>query len=225
MRNEGPFTPPSLEGSLVLPSNIGGAHWGGVATDPTAQIAVVPVNTVAALVKLIPRSVMDTMKHDTHNRIGGEFARMRGTPYGMYRELLILPSLSPCTPPPFGALVGVDLRKGAIAWRAPLGRPPQGGPGAGAAETLGSPNLGGAITTAGGLTFIGATLDRTFRAFDTRTGRELWHAPLPAGGKATPMTYRAGRAGRQFVAIAAGGDGDAFGSGDAIMVYALPVPN
>jgi quinoprotein glucose dehydrogenase len=162
---------------------------------------------------------MDTMSHDTHSRIGGEFARMRGTPYGMYRELLFLPSLLPCTPPPFGALVGVDLRKGTIAWRAPLG-----GMGAGPAATLGSPNLGGAITTAGGLTFISATLDRTFRAFDTRTGRELWHVTLPAGGKATPMTYRAGDAGRQFVAIAAGGDGEVFGTGDAIMVYALPVP-
>jgi quinoprotein glucose dehydrogenase len=76
------------------------------------------------------------------------------------------------------------------------------------------------MTTAGGLTFVGATIDRTFRAFETRTGRELWQTALLAAGKATPMTYRAN--GRQFVVIAAGGDGEAFGTGDAIMAYALP---
>ena len=215
LRNEGPFTPPSLEGSLVMPSNIGGAHWGGVATDPAAQIAVVPVNTIAAMVKLIPRADLDAVRRGAPSRIGGEFARMRGTPYGMYRELLILPSFIPCTPPPFGALVGVDLRRGTVAWRVPLG-----GRDAGVASSSGMPNLGGAITTAGGLTFIAATVDRTFRAFETRTGRELWQATLPASGKATPMTYRAG--GRQFVVIAAGGDGESFGTGDAIVAYALP---
>jgi quinoprotein glucose dehydrogenase len=133
----------------------------------------------------------------------------------MYRELLLLPSLVPCTPPPFGVLVGVDLRRGTIAWRVPLGGTVPGAP-----STSGTPNLGGAITTGGGLTFVGATLDRTFRAFETRTGRELWQAPLPAAGKATPMTYRVGH--RQFVVIAAGGDGESFGAGDAIMAYALP---
>ncbi len=215
LRNDGPFTPPSFEGSLVLPSNIGGAHWGGVATDPTAQIAVVPVNTIAAVVTLIPRAGLDAVRRSMPSRVGGEFAPMRGTPYAMHRELLILPSYVPCTPPPFGALVGVDLRSGTIAWRVPLG-----GSVAGAPSAAGTPNLGGAITTAGGVTFIAATIDRTFRAFETRTGRELWQAVLPAAGKATPMTYRAG--GRQFVVIAAGGDGESFGTGDAIMAFALP---
>ena len=84
---------------------------------------------------------------------------------------------------------------------------------------LGMPNLGGPIVTAGRLVFIAATLDRTFRAFDIDSGKELWKAPLPAGGRATPMTYEAG--GRQFVVIAAGG-GNEFGFGDAIMAYALP---
>jgi quinoprotein glucose dehydrogenase len=216
LRNEGPFTPPSFEGSLLLPGNIGGAHWGGVAFDPSAQMAVVPVNTAAALVKLIPRAHFDSVRRGGGgNRIGAEFAPQRGTPYGMYRELLILPSLAPCTPPPFGALVGVDLRRGAIAWRVPLGTMAAG-------QKTGAPNLGGAITTAGGLTFVGATIDRQFRAFETRTGRELWSVPLPAGGKATPMTFR-GASGTQYVVISAGGDnGGAFGASDAIVAYALP---
>lgn len=139
---------------------------------------------------------------------------MRGTPHAMYRELLILPSLAPCTPPPFGALVGVDLRRGTIAWRVPLGGTPAG-------PTLGAPNLGSAITSAGGVTFIAATIDRMFRAFETRTGRELWRVQLPAAGKATPMTFR-GRTGRQFVVISAGGDGGVFGMADAIVAFALP---
>jgi quinoprotein glucose dehydrogenase len=215
LRNEGPFTPPSLEGSLVMPSNIGGAHWGGVAFDPSAQIAVVPTNTIASIVKLIPRAGLDSLRRGgTGNRIGAEFAPQRGTPYGMYRELFFLPGPTPCTPPPFGALVGVDLRRGAIAWRVPLGTMAPG------AQT-GAPNLGGAITTAGGLTFIGATIDRTFRAFETRTGKELWSAQLPASGKATPMTFRTA-SGRQLVVISAGGDGGVFGVSDAIVAYALP---
>jgi quinoprotein glucose dehydrogenase len=216
LRNEGPFTPPSFEGSLLLPGNIGGAHWGGVAFDPSAQMAVVPVNTAAAIVKLIPRAHFDSVRRGgTGNRIGAEFAPQRGTPYGMYRELFILPSVTPCTPPPFGALVGVDLRRGAIAWRVPLGTMAPG-------QKTGAPNLGGAITTAGGLTFVGATIDRQFRAFETRSGRELWAATLPAGGKATPMTFR-GASGKQYVVISAGGDnGGAFGASDAIVAYALP---
>ena len=215
LRNDGPFTPPSVEGTLLRPSNIGGAHWGGVATDPQAQIAVVPVNTVASMVRLIPRALFDTMKHETHDRIGGEFAAMRGAPYGMYRELLFTSAFVSCSPPPYGELVGVDLRLGRIAWRAPLGVP------RGAATMLGNANLGGAITTAGGVTFIAATLDPVLRAFQTRTGKLLWEARLPAGGKATPMTY-AGADGRQYVVIAAGGDGEVFGNGDAIVAYALP---
>jgi len=104
----------------------------------------------------------------------------------------------------------VNLSTGAIAWNVPLGT--MGG-------FPGSPNLGGPIVTAGGVVFIGATLDRQLRAFDVETGKELWNATLPAGARATPMTYEAG--GRQFVVIAAGGGGP-FGAGDAIIAFALP---
>ena len=82
-------------------------------------------------------------------------------------------------------------------------------------------SLGGPITTAGGLIFIGATLDAYLRAFDTDTGRELWKCKLPAGGKATPMTYL-GADGRQYVVISAGGDGKAWGKADSVMGFALP---
>jgi len=208
LRYDGSFTPPSLQGTLVLPSNIGGAHWGGLAYDPERQLAIVPVNNIAMEVQLIPRAQYDTRRHesqgDAHAQLGWEYAPMHGTPYGMRRRFLFSPKGVPCTPPPSGSLVAVNVASGQGAWRAPLP----------------SPQLGGPIATAGGLVFLGATLDHRIRAFDVATGRELWHGDLPVGGKATPMTYAVD--GRQFVAIAAGGDGGLFGKSDEIVVFALP---
>ena len=216
LRNDGPFTPPSLQGTLAVPGNIGGAHWGGVAIDEGRALAVVPVNTVPAMVQLFPAEGFngDSIRREDAQRglTDFEYTRMRGTPYVMRRRLILGPTGLPCTPPPFGALVAVNLNTGGIAWRVPLGT-------MGETSNLGSPNLGGPIVTAGGLVFIGATLEHAFRAFDVETGRELWKASLPAGARATPMTYEAG--GRQFVVIAAGGGG-AFGAGDAIVAFALP---
>ena len=54
---------------------------------------------------------------------------------------------------------------------------------------MGTPTLGGSLVTAGGLVFIGATMDKYLRAFDAKTGEELWQGRLPAPGIATPMTY------------------------------------
>ena len=238
LRNEGIFTPPTTEGTLVVPSNIGGAHWGGLAYDRARQLVIVPVNEVAAQVQLLPRAVEHSMSEP-----GWEYAEMRGTPYMMRRRILLSPAGVPCTRPPFGSLVAVNLTTGTIAWRVPLGTPrtpvaPPSLPAGVGAQTrsaltsigstgsdsalaaLGSPNLGGAIVTAGGVVFVAATIDQMIRAFDVETGRELWRARLPAGGKATPMTYMVG--GRQYIAIAAGGDGAIFGKGDDLVVFALP---
>ncbi|MEO8201443.1 MAG: pyrroloquinoline quinone-dependent dehydrogenase [Gemmatimonadota bacterium] len=219
LRNDGVFTPPSLEGTLVVPSNIGGAHWGGVAVDPEREIAIIPVNHLAAIVQLIPR---DSLKHaemaDQRNRFGFEYTDMKGTPYYMRRRIILSERRLPCTPPPFGSLVAINLRTGTRLWDVPLGTFPLPDGTLGPAE-WGSPTLGGPMATAGGVIFIAGTIDRMIRAFDTETGRELWRAPLPAGGKATPMTYRIG--GKQYVVIAAGGDGDFFGKSDAVMAFRL----
>ena len=127
LRYEGVFTPPSLQGSLVLPSNIGGAHWGGVAYDPVRQIAVVPVNTIAAEVQLIPREEYESRggwKADPEwIRRTSEYTDMKGTPYVMRRSMILSPMGRPCTPPPFGLLVAVSLATGRIAWQVPLGEP------------------------------------------------------------------------------------------------------
>jgi len=223
LRNEGIFTPPSLKGTLVLPSNIGGAHWGGVAIDPVRQVAIVPVNRLAAMVQLLPRKEFDMARaRAEEQRLGDdyEYNMMHGTPYVMRRRILLAPSRLPCTPPPFGSLVAVDLRTGSLRWNVPLGSASSLFPkelADKAASDWGSPNLGGPIVTAGGLVFIGAALDSALHAFDIDTGRQIWNGPLPSSGKATPMSYQLA-SGEQFVAIAAGGGG-AWGAGDHVVAF------
>lgn len=225
LRNEGIYTPPSFAGTLVYPSQIGGAHWGGVGVDPVRQIAVVPVNRIASMVQLFPREGFDLEDVRAAERPLGddyEYNLMRGTPYVMRRRLLLAPSRLPCTPPPFGALVAVDLATGGILWNVPLGSftaPLEPDVARRVQPDWGSPNLGGPLVTAGGLVFIGAALDSRLHAYDTETGLELWTAELPASAKATPMSYQLA-SGDQYVAIAVGG-GDAWGRGDYVIAFRL----
>jgi quinoprotein glucose dehydrogenase len=222
LRNDGVFTPPSLQGTIARPSNIGGAHWGGVAFDPEREIVVVPVNTIAARVQLIPLDQIDTAEANTNSsRLGDQYTRMHGTPYVMRRNMIRDSNGIPCTKPPWGLLVAIDLRTGARAWNVPLGDPVSLRPELRglSAVPLGTPNLGGPIVTAGGLVFIGATFDHLLRAFDIESGRQLWQGPLPGGARATPMTYQV--AGRQYVVISVGGSED-WGKGDYVVAFALP---
>jgi quinoprotein glucose dehydrogenase len=124
----------------------------------------------------------------------------------------------PAVKPPWGTLNAIDLNTGEYLWRVPLGEfaelTARGVP------PTGTENYGGPLATAGGLVFIGASKDGFFRAFDQRTGRELWRVKLPAGGYATPATYESG--GRQYVVIACGGGKMGTKSGDAYVAFALP---
>ena len=138
----------------------------------------------------------------------------------MRREMLVSPLGLPCNPPPWGTLAAIDLASGDIRWQVPLGTVRDIAP-IPIPWKAGTPNLGGPLVTGSGLVFIGAAMDDYLRAFDIETGDELWKARLPAGGQATPMTYRAGN--RQYVVIAAGGHGRAATKlGDAIVAFALP---
>ena len=149
-----------------------------------------------------------------------ELSPQEGTPYGLWREGFLSPLMLPCTKPPWGSLVAVDLDRGAILWQRPIGTVADLLP-VHLLWELGTPNLGGPLVTAGGLAFLGATMDDYLRAFDLETGDELWRGRLPAGGQATPLSYEA--EGRQFVVIAAGGH-ERMGKpqGDSIVAFALP---
>ena len=128
----------------------------------------------------------------------------------------------PCQAPPWGLLAGANLQNGKTIWQRRNGTTRDSFPIVPLPLKLGVPALGGPMITAGGLFFYSGTLDNYLRAYDVDTGRRLWEGRLPAGGQATPMTYRA-QDGRQMVVIAAGGHGS-FGTtiGDSLNAYALP---
>jgi quinoprotein glucose dehydrogenase len=200
LRSEGIFTPPSVRGSIAVPGHIGGLQGGGAAWDPVNRLLIAPVNRFPAIVRLIPSARFENERRAHPER---ETTEQSGTPYAMSRQFFLSPSGRPCTAPPWGELVAVSADTGAIAWRATLGD--MRGPAKLAApESPGSPNLGGPLTTGTGLVFIGATLDPALRAFDTRTGKEVWKAPLPTSARATPMMFTDAD-GRETIVIAAGG--------------------
>jgi quinoprotein glucose dehydrogenase len=217
LRSDGVFTPPSIGGSIERPGYVGGANWGGLAFDARHQYAIAVVNDLPMEVALIPRADYDALR-DSDRFPHSEFASMRGTPYGMRRELLRSPLGLPCVAPPWGMLVAMDLVHGRIAWRVPLGTlRDMAWP---LAFIRGAPSMGGPIVTAGGLVFVAAAADDYLRGFDVATGAELWKGRLPGGGQATPMTYELD--GRQFVVIAAGGHGGLGTTrGDALVAFGL----
>ena len=216
LRFDGIYTPPTLQGSLMFPGNLGGSNWGGVAVDAERQVVVANVSDLPFVVTLLPRERYDAEKRANP---GVEVSPQDGTPFAMRREPFLSPLGLPCVKPPWGMLVAVDLERGAILWQTPLGTARDRAP-IPVPIRFGTPNVGGPLLTSGGLVFIGAALDDYLRAFDLATGEELWKGRLPAGGQATPMSYRVG--GRQFVVIAAGGHGRAGTTlGGELVAFAL----
>jgi glucose dehydrogenase len=131
----------------------------------------------------------------------------------------------PCSQPPFGRLSAVNLATGQVIWDQPFGAAHELGPLGVRSHlplTIGTPNMGGAVVTQGGLFFIGSSMDRTLRAYETASGKELWSASIPGGGVATPMTYVSPASGRECLAIAGGHDGLHGADGNYVVAYALP---
>lgn len=206
------FTPLPLEGnSLIYPSTLGGGNWSGVSVNPALGLLFTNVNNLGQWGHMEKRTDPATGE-TTYARaaaIGGAYARFWDASNHI-----------PCQNPPFGELVAVDLKSGDIAWRTPLGTVPALE--AKGVHNTGALNLGGSIATASGLVFIGAANDNRFRAFDAKSGRELWAGEIDADGQATPIAYM-GADGRQYVAIMAGG-GPYWGApaSDALVAFALP---
>jgi quinoprotein glucose dehydrogenase len=213
-RSEGIFTPPSVQGTVVFPGNVGGVNWGSSAYDPTRHLLFVDTNRLAMWVRMIPRADYPKAEASgTGERLGAEFAAQSGAPYALYREALLSPNGLPCNRPPWGTVAAVDIFTGDVKWNVPLGSAVPG-------KGWGTINLGGPIATASGLVFTAAGRDGYIRAYDSETGKMLWENQLPAGGQATPMTYTFG--GHQYLVICAGGHGKlGTKQGDYVLAYAL----
>jgi quinoprotein glucose dehydrogenase len=213
LRNDGIFTPPSIRGTIAVPGNIGGLHWGGVAWDPLHRLLIAPVNHLPAVVRLIPNAQFKDARRAHPQR---ETTEQAGAPFAMSRQFFLSPAGRPCVAPPWGALVAVNADTGAIAWRSTLGDM-RAIMKLSMETSPGSPNLGGLLTTGTGIVFVGATIDPAFRAFTTRDGKEVWKADLPTSARATPMIFTTG-SGRQMIVIAAGGHDTPFSRIDTKLV-------
>ena len=200
-----------------MPFTGGGVNWGGLAVDGGKGVVYVNSSNLLHRVTLFLAADYAEMKQRFPDE---EVSPQRGAPYGMKRELLVSPLGLPCNPPPYGVLTALDLGSRKILWQVPLGTTEELNP-LGLARNIGTPTFGGPLATASGLIFIGAALDDYLRAFDAKTGAELWTGRLPSAGIATPTSYL--WQGRQYVVIAAGGHGEA-GARPAIRSWPLPCP-
>lgn len=229
-RYEGHFTPLTLNRPVIIaPGSAGGINWGGVSLDPDHGVMIVNWMRLADRVTLVTRNEADKEKFRLANgqNSGGYPDRpMLNTPYGSYGSQFLSALGVPCNAPPWGLISAVNLHTGKLIWSKPLGTGRDTGP-LGIPTmlplTIGVPMTGGSVTTRGGLVFIGAVAESTFRALDVRTGKELWSIRMPAAGNASPITYRGSRSGRQFVLIAAGGrKALKVRQSTKIVAYALP---
>jgi quinoprotein glucose dehydrogenase len=222
LSDSGPYTPWQVDRDVVVfPGAQGGGNWHGVAFNPPLGLIITPVMTAGQWGHLEPAGA-----GGRGGRGGrGNVAQKPNAPPPMFKrtpegQRFWEPTKRwSCSEPPWGELVAVNANTGDIAWHVPLGSFPE-------LEAkgikTGTPVAGGAITTAGNLIFIGATIDRKFRAFDARDGRVLWSDDLPASAHGTPTTYM-GRDGKQYVVVGANG-GSFFGSppSDEVIAYTLP---
>jgi quinoprotein glucose dehydrogenase len=225
--NAGPFTPflfketgAPPKSTIQFPGGTGGVNWGGMAMDPTTGIFYVNAQNTSLVgwVERKPPGVTYSFEAPNSNHPFdrasvngvGPFFTFSAPLSGKYNERGAAegPSL-PCQRPPWSKLIAVNANTGQIVWESVLGLNealPEG------KRLVGSSGSAGPSVTAGGLVFVGATNDRRFRAFDAKTGKELWVTTVPAAANANPMSYL-GKSGKQRVAVVAGG---------TLVTYALP---
>jgi len=215
---EGMYTPPTTQGrgAMAYPDSGGAVQWGGIAFDPVSQTAVVNFSHIVQLVKLWKREEYNAQTHTHGNETG--FSPMQGAPVGLSLDNAMNWLGMPCWSPPFGELIALDMRTGETKWRRPFGASQKWGfymP-----ESMGSPTIGGPAITAGGLIFIGASIDAKVRAYSLETGEQLWADNVMAPAVAIPAVYE--HKGKQYVAFVAGGNSILKPQvGDQIAVYSL----
>lgn len=205
LRYEGLFTPPSVNGTLVFPGNVGGANWGSGAYDPARGLLIVAANRLATAVRLIPRHVYDSADHgEAGERWGQEYAAQSGTPYGMTRKTFLSPDGQPCNEAPWGALVAIDVATGALRWEAPM-----------------LPSIGGPLVVNGVVFFGGTVFETKLRAYAAQDGRKLWETDLPFSANSVPGSYE--WQGKRYVVVSAGGHGKVDGSklGGTVVAFAV----
>jgi glucose dehydrogenase len=236
--NSGAFTPfflhedgKPVKASINLPMN-GGSLWGGTAADPNTGLLYINTSEGGSIGYIEKRkegadygrgTAGSTQTYDRANLSGpGAYQSFSAA----YKDDQGRSISLPCIRPPWGRLIAVNANTGEIAWQTPLGMTEALPPGK---QATGRNNgYGGPIVTAGGLVFIGATDDRRFRAFDAKTGKEVWSTQLAYSAQAVPITYR-GKDGRQYVAVMAanfgagvrGPDGKPLNE-EALVSFALP---
>ncbi len=220
-RYDGMFTPPGEDLALQWPGSLGGMNWGSASVDPTTGYLFVNDMRLGLWTKLIPRADM------TEGAGGVEMgaASQTGTPYGSLRDRFLSKLGIPCQKPPFGTLSAINLATHQLVWQVPVGTVKDTGP-MGVKMRLpipiGMPTLGGSLATQSGLLFFAGTQDYYLRAYDSRTGEEVWKARMPVGSQGTPITYVSPNTGRQYVVISAGGARQSPDRGDYVIAYALP---
>ncbi len=216
LEHDGLYTPPTLKGSVLQPSTLGGNDWGSPAIDPGRKLMVVSTNHIPMTLKLVPRAQCAAVQGLDYPQSGSQYCAVVAP--------LFSPWGAPCSKPPWATLSAIDLESGKIRWTTALGKL---GPAARwPMSTMdGGFSVGGPVVTKTGLIFIGASTDPALRAYSIETGEELWKAKLPTSANSVPMTYRLGDGGRQFVVVAAGGHFAFSGiepAGDYLMAFALP---
>ncbi len=223
VRTDGLYTPPSVKGTLQSPGVSGGFNWGSNSVDGNRRLFIGAILDLPWTITLVPRPSPQGGADQSVPGNWGE-APQFDTPYSATRRPFLSATGIPCTKPPWGELVAIDLDSGELRWRRPLGSLYGRVPLIGQWLNVGAPVSGGVMQTAGGLVFAGATIDEHLRAFDVTSGDLLWNVHLPFSAHGIPMTYRLRPDAKQFLVVATGGSEgiDQNVGGQVIVAFTLP---
>jgi len=221
MRHQGVYTPPGLDHALQFPGSLGGMNWGSVSVDPTTHYMFVNDMRLGLANYMIPREKIPAKASGIEMGI----VPQDGTPFGAMRQRFLSAVGIPCQAPPFGTMSAIDLVTRKLVWQVPVGTVEDTGPLGFSMKLpipIGMPTLGPSMATQSGLLFFAGTQDFYLRAYDSRTGSEVWKARLPVGSQGGPMSYVSPKTGKQYIVVTAGGARQSPLRGDYVIAYTLP---